>query len=904
MKPILSLLVTFITIQFSFGQISFSNQTNLIPPLSGNNSEPCALDMNGDYLDDVVRVNNNQLIISHQNEDGTYTTSYFDVPFQNAASWSITGGDIDKNGFTDLIFGGGNNVSFIYADDDGNGYTEHFIDDFIFSQRSTFIDINNDGHLDAFVCHDVDLSHPYVNDGSGNLSEDQSLISTVPVGGNYSAIWVDYDNDDDPDLYITKCRYGAAPGDAQRTNGLYRNNGDGTFTEVGAIAGMDSDDQSWSTVFEDFDNDGDFDAFMVNHETANLLMDNNGDGTFTNIISGSGIDASDLGAWEAIGGDFDNDGFVDIFSQVGQGIYRNNGDGTFTDIDIPAGQGSVADLNNDGFLDIFTGSSIYINNTNANNWIKFALEGIVSNVDGIGARLNLYGSWGMQTRECRSGQGFSPGHTLNVHFGIGSATEIDSLVIKWPSGAEITIENPAINQLHILPEAECIFAENTIQALGNTSICLGETVELSAEPGFEYMWSNGETTQNIIVNSAGNYSVILSNADNCISQSNFITVEVIEEENLFIELDNEPILCEGSTLNLTASAGSNWTWSNNASGNQINVTETGSYWVEADGECSQIFSDTISVEFIPIPANPVSSDATIPEAGSVILNATGNNLIWFDDALGTNQVGEGESLEIDVTGDATFYVQANNIIGGELQNGGKADNTGGGGLPSSGGYSYFDAYEPFTILNVRVYSPLGSGASERTITLNDGNGNILETKIILIEEGEHVIDLNFEVPIGNDLSLRCAENDLFRNNSNVSYPYQIGDVGQLTSSLNGSTYYYYFYDWKIEKEKTVCSSDLVPVNVFVTGLESISIGSLTVLPNPVEEQLNLIIDTQYTGDVMLTIYNSAGQMVYSKSFSNMVNQNITIDFSQYASGNYSLQMNGDIGSYHTNFIKM
>ncbi|MEM7161531.1 MAG: FG-GAP-like repeat-containing protein [Bacteroidota bacterium] len=905
MKPfkLITLVLCFLSFSLN-GQISFSNQTSLIPAISGNFAEPCAADMNGDYLDDIVRVNNGQLIISFQNTDGTYSTSYFDVPFQNSASWSISAADIDKNGYTDLVFGGGSRVSFVYADDDGNGYWEHFIDDYIFSQRSTFMDINNDGDLDAFVCHDVDLSHPYINDGTGMLNEDQSLISTVPVGGNYAAIWVDYDNDHDCDLYITKCRGGAPPGDLQRINGLYQNNGDGTFTEVGAFAGMNSDDQSWSTVFEDFDNDGDFDAFIVNHAWANLFMDNNGDGTFTDIIAGTGIDATDLGAWESMGGDFDNDGYMDIFSEVGQGIYRNNGDGTFTDIDIPTGQGAVADLNNDGFLDIFTGNSIYINNINANNWVKFGFEGIASNVNGIGSRVNLYGSWGVQTREVRSGQGFSPGHSLNVHFGIGQANTIDSVEVIWPSGTVVVIENPDINQLHIIPEADCLLGDNEIQVNGDLTICPGETVELIADAGYEYTWSNGEDSQSITVDSGGNYSVILTDGDGCISQSNSINVSLVEEEDLTISLDNEPILCEGTPLTLTASSGSNWIWSNNQPGQSISVTETGNYSVMADGICAQISSEPVSVEFIPIPENPVATDITIPSSGTVQLSATGNNLIWYDDASASNQIGEGNTLDVDVTGDATFYVQDYNIVGGELQDGGKADNAGGGGLPSSGAYSYFQVYEPFTLLSVRVYVPAGAGAGERTITLNDQNDIELASTAIYLEEGEHVIDLNFEVPEGTNLSLRCEENNLFRNSSGVNYPYPIGDVGELTDSFYGASYYYYFYDWKIEKEKIVCSSELVPVNVFVTGIENIKEQEITVLPNPVQDVLNIQFDTSINGNYWVNIYDQTGKKVKEKQIINTGNVTIGINCSDLAPGQYQLQLISEIGTTHTNFVKM
>ena len=229
---------------------------------------------------------------------------------------------------------------------------------YILSQRSTMADINNDGWLDGFVCHDLGQSVPFRNDGFGNMVPDTNLIHTANRPGSYSAIWVDYDNDVDIDLYITKCEVGAVPGDPDRTNLLYQNNGDGTFSEKGSEAGLNDNAQSWSTVFEDFDNDGDMDAFIVNHDFQNRLFRNNGDGTFTDVINTSGINADDLGTWENAAGDFNNDGFVDIYAQLQNELYLGHGDLTFTGMDAAVMPGAIADLNNDGFLDIYHNSQV------------------------------------------------------------------------------------------------------------------------------------------------------------------------------------------------------------------------------------------------------------------------------------------------------------------------------------------------------------------------------------------------------------------------------------------------------------------------------------------------------------------------------------------------------------------
>ena len=104
------------------------------------------------------------------------------------------------------------------------------------------------------------------------------------------------------------------------------------------------------------------------------------------------------------------------------------------------------------------------------------MQGIVSNKNGIGARVELYGNWGLQLREVRSGTSFSPMKSLNVHFGIGAVNSIDSVRVLWPSGMITTLPNPAINQTHLLIEANCIASPNIITANGNTDICPGTTV--------------------------------------------------------------------------------------------------------------------------------------------------------------------------------------------------------------------------------------------------------------------------------------------------------------------------------------------------------------------------------------------------------------------------------------------
>jgi hypothetical protein len=403
-------------------------------------------DMNGDFLDDIVTVSSSSIQILYQQTFGAFITT--NIPTSTTAfqpSWSLAIGDIDKNGFNDLLYGSGSGVTFMKANATGTAYTEISGPDYVFCQRTNFVDINNDGNLDAFSCHDIDPNVYYLNDGAGNLTFHQGGLGDHTEGGNYGSIWTDYDNDGDQDLFIAKCRGGAS---TAKINELHRNDGGGVFTNVSVAANMADPIQTWSSAWNDFDNDGWMDAAIGASSTddgTHKLMKNNGNGTFTNVTAGSGWDTNPSLSIEHVSFDFDNDGFADVMGG-GNKIMFGHGDMTFTPSVFAFTSGSVGDLNNDGFLDIRNGNTIYMNNRNNNNWITINLQGIQSNSNAIGARVEIYGAWGKQIRDVRSGDGFKYMNTLNVHFGLGTATVIDSLVIKWPSGHIDQVNQPTINQ--------------------------------------------------------------------------------------------------------------------------------------------------------------------------------------------------------------------------------------------------------------------------------------------------------------------------------------------------------------------------------------------------------------------------------------------------------------------------
>ncbi len=677
---------------------------------------------------------------------------------------------------------------------------------------------------------------------------------------------------------------------------MYRNNGDGTFTSVGPEINMDDGDQSWATVFEDFDNDGDFDAFTVNHQFANRFMENDGTGMYTDIIGTTGINASDLGAWNCDAADFDNNGFVDIFSEMDNEMYWNNGDGTFTGGNLNFSSGGIGDFNHDGFLDVIRGNTIFLNQTNNNNWVKFDLEGIVSNKEGIGARIEIYGDWGVQIREVRAGRSFDPASSLIAHFGLGTATEIDQVIVRWPSGMVTSLQNPAINtQLNII-ESSCTLDPIEIAVSGNTEICEGQTVSLSAPEGNSYAWSNGSNTQSIEVSQDGNYSVYVFDEEGCVATSNTVNVEVVQETTPVVSVLGETYFCAGGSVQLAVSGVNNATWNTGAEGNQLEVTASGDYYVSAVGICTgnTLVSEPVSV-LVNSPALPVVEDVQIGEPGSVELTATGTNVEWFASETSTEVLASGNSFNTPIVEEqASYWVQNTVEYPGEEEFGGKPTIDGGGGLPSQGGILFFNVTEAFTLQQVTCVVPANGVAGTRTLIVRDASNNEIGQATFFLDLGETVVDVNIDIPVGDGYQILCPENNLFRNNSGVSYPYAIGTVGEITNSSFGTSYYYYFYNWKIQKESMTCVSPRVEVSVSVVGIDELSSNpfGLSAFPNPTNGALNVSVKSEMNNAVM-TITDAVGKMVRTEKLNIAGRGTQTIDVANLEAGVYHLTVSKD-----------
>lgn len=402
--------------------------------------------------------------------------------------WGASSADYDNDGDPDLYVTRdgweGAAPNSLYRNEGG-----HFVDvapqagadDPSSSFTAAWADFDLDGYLDLYVANGVvgdggtnKLLH---NQRDGRFRDVASQAGVAHAGRSVGTAFGDYDGDGDPDLYVV---------DISQANRLYQNQGKGLFAEVTRQAGVTFPiEGDFVALFLDYDNDGQLDLFvtimsafedvldnMVSGQAVEpnrpFLYHNNGDGTFSDLTLHAGL-AHSVGAMGAGVGDVNNDGFPDLYlGNGGPEMYRlepnllflNQRDGTFVDITQAAGVGNLgkghgatfADFDQDGDQDLYAGlgghydgdvwpNSLYRNEGGGGHFLAVELVGHQSNRDGIGARVSLYAGKHQVHAELASGFGFGSSNPLFLHLGLGDHRRADRLTVRWPSGKEQTWKN-------------------------------------------------------------------------------------------------------------------------------------------------------------------------------------------------------------------------------------------------------------------------------------------------------------------------------------------------------------------------------------------------------------------------------------------------------------------------------
>ncbi len=498
------------------------------------------IDFDADGWQDIFQVNGTRLDGTPEGQspsnrlyrnrgDGTFE----DVTLKAGVSrtgWgqSVCAGDYDNDGDEDLFvsyFG----QNTLYRNNANGTFTDVAKQAGVLNNRtrwgsgSAFLDYDRDGKLDLFVASYIDLDLKtaplpetgpclykgvlvacgppglpggvnmlFRNNGDGTFADVSDKSGIAKSQGTYGlgVLVADFNNDGWADVYVANDSAPAA---------LYRNNKDGTFTDIGVESGcafsVDGKPQAGMGVSAgDYDRDGWLDIFKTNFSGDTSTLYRNvtgsvGETAFEDMTfqAGIGLNTKWLG-WGCGFVDFDNNSWLDIFlvnghvypevekltTEAGYAqkkvLYRNLGGGSFADVSEQVGgavvepsaaRGSAfADFDNDGDVDVVINpvndmpELLRVDSKGTNNWVKVKTVGTQSNRTGIGARIICITDEATQIDEVRSGGSYCSQNDLRVHFGVGSNRRIKSLEIRWPSGKVDKLTDAPVNRLLLVKEGE------------------------------------------------------------------------------------------------------------------------------------------------------------------------------------------------------------------------------------------------------------------------------------------------------------------------------------------------------------------------------------------------------------------------------------------------------------------
>lgn len=517
----------------SFQHISGSAEKNYILETIGSgvawidydrDGWPDLFAVNGGSWEELVRgVPSTGNALFRNSRDGTFrdVTRAAGVA---GSQWGMgaTVADYDNDGWPDLyVCNYGRNT--LYRNNGDGSFSDATqkagVGDPSWSSSAAFGDADGDEWLDLYVANYIEFDHLnppawspdceyrgiqvhcgpsglaasadtfYHNNGDGTFS-----LSTKEFGMDAAAsygmgaVWCDYDNDRDNDLFVAN--------DSQ-ANFLFQNQGKGKFKEIALTSGVavNEDGQAQAGMgvsFGDYDHDGYFDLYVTNFsDDYNTLYRNLGNGLFRDVTRGAALTLPSLVflGWSANFFDYDNDGWEDllvanghIYPQVDSRpiliqfrqrklLFKNLGNGKFSEVGASREMGLTeqwssrggcfADFDNDGDVDIAVNNmdarlSLFRNEGghSSGHWLRLNLEGR-QNRSAIGTRV-VVETDGRQMQEIRSGSGYQSSHDLRLHFGLGSSQRVKKLTIRWTNGEEQNFQDVSADRDYLLRQGKAL----------------------------------------------------------------------------------------------------------------------------------------------------------------------------------------------------------------------------------------------------------------------------------------------------------------------------------------------------------------------------------------------------------------------------------------------------------------
>jgi len=450
--------------------------------MNGNGIGCCTADFDGDGdMDIVLAPSGSAPFLYYRNDGGMMFTDLSATSGLGTTSdvRCLQAADIDNDGDADLYVGNDESMPNLFINNGNGTFTDqaaawglfHIVSNY----SAGFGDYNRDGLLDMYLGVRTDDGQPspnllYQNLG-GSFLEVGASAGVDDTRLTLVGVFMDYDEDGWPDILCANDK-----GLIYGPNELYRNNGDGTFTAVGPQTNTDIAIDGMGIDFLDVFNDGGVDFYMsdlpVDHlfQVWDPVTSTYLDATATYGLQGGGV------GWATNFLDYDNDGWQDLHvvqADFPNLLYRNPAAPAAAMVQWPnesfnLGLGlmyrqfsaAMADFDDDGRIDMLQrfangplavlspeGASIYHNQVSGGNWIKFKTRGTVSNRDGFGARFEVLTGTHLQRQDVRSGVGYQSNSDPRLHFGLGTATQVDRVKVTWPSGQVQYLTNLPVNQI-------------------------------------------------------------------------------------------------------------------------------------------------------------------------------------------------------------------------------------------------------------------------------------------------------------------------------------------------------------------------------------------------------------------------------------------------------------------------
>jgi len=460
-------------------------------------------------------------VLYHNNQDLTFTDAgqSLRLPSDPIEQDGIAWGDYDNDGDLDVLVGSGAGYPMLYRRDPTQfielGQSAGFHVSFSAGRGTNWCDYNGDNLLDAFCSNIFGPGYLMRNNGDGTFMDVSAASGMTPCDAAQSASWGDYNNDGWPDLVLARLA---------KPTLLFRNNADGTFTDVSDASGMSAYVDAYSAVWGDYDSDGCLDCYVTsgNYTEPQLRRDalfhNNRNGTFTDVSDSAGMAGDVANGIGAAWADYDNDGYLDVFvGNLGQQafLYHNNGSGALTNVAGTAGVagpyysgGAVAwaDIDLDGRLDLIASvydadSHLFHNIGPTGNWLRVrAITNAVGDAtnaskpirDALGARVEVnvdndasFPAGRTLTRMIDGGSGFCAQNEQVAQFGIPTDGPV-AVRVRFPDGTVVIRYGIALNQTFLVKDVAAMLDEDTftdagytfwaysaIQAVSDSKIALG-----------------------------------------------------------------------------------------------------------------------------------------------------------------------------------------------------------------------------------------------------------------------------------------------------------------------------------------------------------------------------------------------------------------------------------------------